>query len=73
MVLPLHKRKAEKEKKPGARGEVVQVEYGVGHVFYDVVVLLLEQWMWLGVSAGGQIRSCYISPKGKEGTSPLIE
>lgn len=26
--------------------------------------------MWLGVSAGGQMKSHYISPKGKEGTSP---
>ena len=37
---------------------------------YALFLQLSESWVWLGVSAGGQMRSQYISPKEKEGTTP---
>lgn len=72
VVLPLNERKAEKESKHGACGRWFEVEFGAPCLFFDVIVLLSEQWMWLGMSADGQIRSYYMYPKGKEGTLPPI-
>lgn len=46
------------------------MEFWAPCLFFDVIVLLSEQWMWLGMSAGGQIRSYYMYPEGREGALP---